>query len=217
MCALNAYLQSMIDRIENGIIFRVVLQFFQVDTVTFFSLQYSGHMRYQTLFLLFYFVIGVVFSGYCQEGRTIYKDTAFISAMLEHHNTYRDSLQLPALQWSPVLANDALAWAQHLAEMDKGQHDAGIIGKEGENLWWGTTNAFSFGDMVDAWGAEKNLFREGLFPDCRVSRSAVVGHYTQMVWRTTQVVGCALVGNGRNDFLVCRYAPAGNVIGQKPY
>jgi hypothetical protein len=173
-------------------------------------------MRNKTL-TLFFFIVGVSGSGYCQQERTIYKDTAFITAILEHQNTYRSALQLPPLEWSPALAFDALGWAQHLADIDKGQHDQDIVGKEGENLWWGTTNAFAFGDMVDAWGAEKKFFREGVFPDCKVNRAAVVGHYTQIVWRNTQAVGCALVGNGRNDYLVCRYSPAGNVIGQKPY
>lgn len=174
------------------------------------------YMRNKTL-LWFFLIIGSAVSGYCQNGRTIYKDTAFISAILEHHSSFRSALQLPALSWSPELASEALAWARHLADIDKGQHDQDIIGKEGENLWWGTANAFSFGEMVDAWGAEKKSFREGLFPDCRVNRSAVVGHYTQMVWRNTQAVGCALVGNGRNDYFVCRYSPVGNVIGEKPY
>lgn len=172
-------------------------------------------MRNKTLLL--FLIMGLTISGYCQEGRTIYKDTAFISAILRHHNTYRSALQLPALEWSPALASDALAWARHLADIDKGEHDRDVIGKEGENLWWGTSDAFSFGVMVDAWGAEKRSYRDGVFPDCRVNRSAVVGHYTQIVWRTTQAVGCALVGNGLHDYLVCRYSPAGNVIGQKPY
>lgn len=147
----------------------------------------------------------------------VYQDTAFISAMLQQHNSYRAALQLPPLEWSPALASDAFDWARQLAEADKGQHDPGIAGKEGENLWWGTANAFSFGDMVRAWGNEKKFFREGIFPDCKTSRGAVVGHYTQIVWRNTRSVGCALVGNGRNDFLVCRYSPPGNVIGQRPY
>jgi hypothetical protein len=84
-----------------------------------------------------------------------------------------------------------LIWAQHLSDIDKGQHDQDVEGREGENVWWGTTNAFSFGDRVNAWGAEMKLFREDLFPDCRVNRAAVVGHYTQIVWRNTQAVGCA--------------------------
>ena len=181
-----------------------------------YSILFMAQMRYKT-FLLFILIAGPTLSGYCQGGRTIYNDTAFISAVLEHHNTYRSALQLPALVWSPALASEALGWAKHLADIDKGQHDQDIIGKEGENLWWGTANAFSFGDMVEAWGGEKKLFREGLFPDCKVNRAAVVGHYTQIVWRNTQAVGCALVGNGRNDYLVCRYSPAGNIIGQKPF
>jgi len=192
----------------------VLYNFFSAMSLPFQSLY---RMRNKTLFLFLTLINGIVISGYSQEGRTIYKDTAFISAILDHHNTYRSTLQLPALQWSPALAADALAWAKHLAEIDKGQHDQDIIGKEGENLFWGTANAFSFGDMVDMWGGEKKSFREGVFPDCKANRTAVVGHYTQIVWRDTQAVGCALVSNGRNDYLVCRYSPAGNVIGEKPY
>lgn len=192
----------------------VLYNFFSAMSLPFQSLY---RMRNKTLFLFLTLINGIVISGYSQEGRTIYKDTAFISAILEHHNNYRSTLQLPALQWSPALAADALAWAKHLAEIDKGQHDQDIIGKEGENLFWGTANAFSFGDMVEMWGGEKKSFREGVFPDCKANRTAVVGHYTQIVWRDTQAVGCALVSNGRNDYLVCRYSPAGNVIGEKPY
>jgi hypothetical protein len=147
----------------------------------------------------------------------ISQDTNFISTILQQHNTYRSALQLPPLEWSPELASDALAWAKHLAQVDKGQHDQEAAGKEGENLWWGTTNAFSFESMVAAWGIEKTSFREGVFPDCKSNHSAVVGHYTQIVWRNTKAVGCALVGNGRNDYLVCRYSPPGNIIGQRPY
>ena len=154
---------------------------------------------------------------FSQEKRTISSDSGFIADMLQQQNTYRNALQLPLLQWSPALASDALAWAKHLAAIDKGEHDRDITGKEGENLWWGTANAFSFADMVGAWTAEKKTFREGTFPNCRVNRSAVIGHYTQIVWRNTQAVGCALVGNGVHDYLVCRYSPPGNVIGQKPY
>jgi hypothetical protein len=172
-------------------------------------------MRKKTLLLVL--ITGLTISGYCQGGKTTYNDTTFVNTILKLHNEYRSALQLPPLQWSPALASDALAWAKHLAGSDKGQHDQTIIGREGENLWWGTAGAFSLGDMVGAWGAERKFFREGVFPDCRANRSAVVGHYTQIVWRNTQAVGCALAGNGQNDYLVCRYATAGNVIGQKPY
>jgi uncharacterized protein YkwD len=155
--------------------------------------------------------------AYCQVGGSLYKDPGFIASMLQQHNAYRSALHVPPLTWSPELALDAQAWAVNLAKHDKGQHDLSIRGREGENLWWGTASAFSYGDMVGYWGNEKKNFVYGTFPDCQTDKSAIVGHYTQIIWKNTVSVGCALVSNGKNDYLVCRYSPAGNEVGQKPY
>jgi uncharacterized protein YkwD len=173
-------------------------------------------MRRKYLFVaVFLFLAGR--SGFAQSGQPLYKDPAFIDTVLQHHNAYRSALHLPALTWSADLASDALAWAKNLAKIDKGQHDSGVRGKEGENIWWGTTGAYSPGEMVNFWGNEKEGFVYGIFPDCKVSRSAVVGHYTQVVWKNTTSVGCALVSNGKMDYLVCRYSAPGNIVGEKPY
>lgn len=163
------------------------------------------------------FLSSLVLNGYSQNTKSIYKDDAFVSAILQQHNTYRKDLQLPDLTWSPALAADALAWGRHLATIDNGQHDAAIRGKEGENLWWGTADAYSYTDMVAMWGNEKSSFKYGIYPDVATRKSAVVGHYTQIVWKNTNSVGCALVGNGKTDFLVCRYSAPGNIVGQSPY
>jgi hypothetical protein len=175
-------------------------------------------MRNHTLFALI-LSMAFLFSyrGYSQNVQFVYRDSPFVKAILQQQNTYRSDLQLPALSWSEGLARDALAWARHLATIDQGQHDPAVRGKEGENIWWGTTGAFTFVQMVDFWGSEKKAFRYGVFPDCQTNRSAVVGHYTQMVWKNTTSVGCALASNGRTDYLVCRYSPPGNVVGEKPY
>lgn len=165
-------------------------------------------------FLLSSFICFITYTGRCQTTKIVYDDSLFISEVLQQHNTYRKALQLPELSWSPALAQDALVWAKHLAKIDNGQHDRSIVGKEGENLWWGSADAFSYADMISAWGNEKNSFHYGVFPDCG---KGMIGHYTQVVWKNTQAVGCALASNGQNDYLVCRYSPAGNVIGQKPY
>jgi len=75
---------------------------------------------------------------------------------------------------------------------------------------------FSVQTMLHSWTDEKADFVYAAFPDC--SRNGnVVGHYTQVIWKTTTHVGCAIVTNGTNDYLVCRYSPAGNWIGQKSY
>lgn len=165
----------------------------------------------------FFFLLSFILIQLGGRAQTVYKDPAFITAVLEHHNTYRSALHLPPLTWSDALASDALAWAKHLAVIGKGEHDQRAVGLEGENLWWGTAGAYAYGDMVDFWGGEKQDFLYGTFPDCKASRSAVVGHYTQMVWKNTRSVGCAVASNGKLDILVCRYSPPGNIIGQKPY
>ena len=170
-------------------------------------------MRFNYFFLSS-FLLFCTHTGHSQTGKVVYDDTSFVSAILQQHNTYRTVLQLPDLHWSAALASDALVWAQHLAKMNEGQHDRSIVGKEGENLWWGTAGAYSYTDMVGFWGNEKSAFRYGVFPDCG---KGMIGHYTQIVWKNTQSVGCALATNGKNDFLVCRYSAPGNVIGQKPY
>jgi len=46
---------------------------------------------------------------------------------------------------------------------------------------------------------------------------ADVGHYTQMIWKNTTAVGCAVATGGGMDPLVCRYSPSGNFIGQPVY
>jgi len=169
-------------------------------------------MRYLSLLISICITLGL----HAQSGEPVYKDSAFVHAMLLQHNNYRAARQLPYLTWSNELAADARAWAVHLAAIGKGDHDQRIRGREGENIWWGTAGAFSYSDMVSFWGSEKKNFVYDVFPNCRKGK-AVVGHYTQVVWKNTTSVGCALASNGQTDYLVCRYSPAGNIIGQKPY
>ena len=168
-------------------------------------------------FLMPLFMVLGIFQGQAQSGAPLYKDPAFIDAVLKQHNVYRTALNEAPLAWSADLAADAQAWATHLAKEDNGEHDQSIRGQEGENIWWGTAGAFGYAAMVDFWAGEKKQFVYGTFPDVATSRRAVVGHYTQMVWKNTTSVGCALVSNGKKDYLVCRYSPPGNIVGQKPY
>jgi hypothetical protein len=44
-----------------------------------------------------------------------------------------------------------------------------------------------------------------------------VGHYTQMIWRTTARIGCGLAEGTNSQVLVCRYAPPGNICGHSPF
>ena len=139
--------------------------------------------------------------------------------MLDAHNAFRTARGLPSLGWSTNAAAHAQSWADHLASTDTFEHaQAPDRVNEGENLWKGTAGAYTARAMVGAWGDEEKYFAYGTFPDVSTTGNwHDVGHYTQLVWRDTTSVGCAIATGHGSDVLVCRYAPPGNFVGQKPY
>lgn len=139
-------------------------------------------------------------------------------AMLARHNAARADFGVGPLVWDQRLTDDARAYARHLARTDDFRHSTGPRGAEpqGENLWRGTRLAYEFDEMVGHWIAERRDFRPGVLPYVsRTGRFEDVSHYTQLVWPTTRRVGCAIVGNRRIDYLVCRYAQPGNLAGRR--
>ena len=141
----------------------------------------------------------------------------FAAELLEAHNEERAEFGAPKLQWSQRLAKDAQVWARTLASEGRMRH-ASIEERAGagENLWMGSAGRYSATFMIRAFAEEKRYFRPGEFPDIsRTGNWRDVGHYTQVVWRETREVGCAVARNDRDDFLVCRYWPAGNIYGRE--
>ena len=135
--------------------------------------------------------------------------------LLSLHNRERAEIGVPALTWNARLAADAAAYGPRLAQLGRLAHSASESRPgQGENLWMGTAGAFSLEEMIGGWAGEKRLFRRGVFPNVSSSGHwADVAHYTQMIWPTTTAVGCALHRTPSNDYLICRYSPAGNVVG----
>lgn len=137
--------------------------------------------------------------------------------LLALHNRERAAVATPSLAWDAGLAAAAGPYAEALARRGRLAHSpAESRPGQGENLWMGTRGAYSLEEMVDAWAAEKRLFQPGTFPE--VSDSGHwqdVAHYTQMIWRGTARIGCAVRSSAGADVLVCRYVPPGNVAGQR--
>ena len=150
-------------------------------------------------------------------GTTLRAD--FNTRLLAAHNAERERIGVPQLAWDPALAADARRWAGELAASGRFEHSPDEPGKpiEGENLWAGTPRAYSPEAMVALWAAEKTDYRPGVFPNnSRSSDVERVGHYTQLIWRGSRQVGCASAVGADEEFLVCRYSDAGNVMGQRP-
>ncbi|GBG62725.1 hypothetical protein CBR_g31742 [Chara braunii] len=145
------------------------------------------------------------------------------SQWLDPHNGARSHVGVAGLTWSNTVASSAESWARTLAETCEMYHasDSGY----GENLYM----AWSSGpiditptEVVQSWGGERVDY-DYETNTCRADRQC--GHYTQMVWRNTKEVGCAitsctLVRDGETynaQIAVCRYNPPGNYVGERPY
>lgn len=148
-----------------------------------------------------------------------YSLTDEVSAtLLAVHNRERAMVGVQPLRWDPALARAAAAYGPRLASLGRLVHSPreGRPGQR-ENLAMDRSAFASPARLIGTWVAEKRDLLPGTFP--QVSRTGQwkdVGHYTQMVWKTTTHVGCAIHSDGRQwSYLICRYSPPGNVDGRR--
>ena len=78
---------------------------------------------------------------------------------------------------------------------------------------------------MQAWASEAPDY-DYASNTCNAPPDRTCGHYTQIVWRSSTLVGCAYARCTQNspfsgfptwDFWVCDYSPPGNWVGQRPY
>lgn len=153
-----------------------------------------------------------------------------IEDFLFAHNAVRSQHRLPPLKWSPQLAGYAQQWADHLRQRNgchmKHRPSNGRFAQQyGENLFWVGPIRWSDGrvelyhmtpEMITGvWADEKHDYRYRS-NSCRGGK--ICGHYTQIVWRDTQEIGCAKVAcRDQSQLWVCNYNPPGNYRGKRPY
>ncbi|MDH5608729.1 MAG: CAP domain-containing protein [Cyclobacteriaceae bacterium] len=135
-----------------------------------------------------------------------------IAVLLERHNFWRKEVGVPPLEWSDELANSANKWAVSLKNDNCGFYHSKT--EYGENLWSGTSGAFPVSEVVDSWADEQKDYN---YEKNKCKTGKMCGHYTQVVWKNTQKVGCAKVNCKGMTTWVCQYDPPGNWVGKKPY
>ena len=147
------------------------------------------------------------------------------SALVAAHNTWRRAVGVPELRWSTSLATRAQAWADHLKRRNACDPDHSPDSDVGENLFWAgavvtsrgarTVQEVTAAAVVDSWAAEREQYDD---KKNRCARGKSCGHYTQVVWRGSREVGCGrAVCSDSSQIWVCKYAPAGNLAGKRPY
>ncbi|KAF9265945.1 PR-1-like protein [Marasmius fiardii PR-910] len=127
------------------------------------------------------------------------------------HNEHRWRYKAPPLVWDHRLYIGALEWAERC----DGRHSTV---PEGENLSSDTRQLWTIKQAVNRWMTEEHAYDYN-DPETNFQRT---GHFTQIVWKDTKRVGCAMTRcetplrfNGiPYQYVVCRYSPSGNVSGR---
>ena len=154
-------------------------------------------------------------------------EPANLTGITAAHNQVRAMVQtgtpLPALTWSPALAATAAAWVAQCKDMEAPtglvDHNAGRSTGHpyyvGENIF-ASSGMASGQQAVTSWAGEGADYTYAT-NSCAAGKSC--GHYTQVVWRDSHEIGCALGDCPSLQFkstIVCDYGPGGN-SGGKPY
>ena len=143
--------------------------------------------------------------------------TMNVQEVLAAHNVQRSEVGVPPLTWSDELAAKAQRWATELAKKNMGNEFVLEHGSTGENIAGG----FITGDspetrVLKGWGSSEQVNFDRNTRKCKPN--TICGHYTQIIWRNTTQVGCAIAVNPNGKYiLVCNYNPPGNMNNQPAY
>nr|XP_028595914.1 cysteine-rich secretory protein LCCL domain-containing 2 isoform X1 [Podarcis muralis] len=142
---------------------------------------------------------------------------------------YPSASNMEYMRWDDELERSAESWA-HECIWDHGP--ATLLRSIGQNLavHWGRYRSPAF--HVQSWYDEVKDYTYPYPHECNPwcperCSGPMCTHYTQVVWATTNKVGCAVNVCKRMDvwgqiwenavYLVCNYSPKGNWIGEAPY
>ena len=154
-----------------------------------------------------------------------------IDAFVAAHNQARSgplnpppSPALPPVSWDAILADSVYNYAtkcqgsngllSHNANRSTDYQALGGSGYVGENIYGSSGSGATPADAVTLWMSEASSY------DYATNDLGAAGHYTQVVWRASVRIGCAIVDCPAltyHNTVICDYAPGGNISGQKPY
>jgi pathogenesis-related protein 1 len=127
---------------------------------------------------------------------------AEVADLLASHNKQRQKYHTPSLVWDCRLGAIAASWAA------KGSF--GHSGTDyGENIFVASDPNEKVAKAPDRWEDEEHNWNNKK-AECDAGK--VCTHFTQMVWRATRSIGCAVNRHVASDkwklILVCNYDPA---------
>uniref|UniRef100_A0A0N5A344 SCP domain-containing protein n=1 Tax=Parastrongyloides trichosuri TaxID=131310 RepID=A0A0N5A344_PARTI len=139
-----------------------------------------------------------------------HKDSAFFRTIKEHifneTNYYRRRHHVGPVSWNTTIADKAQAYANHLAKVDNGLvHDSDHT--YGENLLYCMKQSLK--RTVKWWYEEIEDYNFKTH-----TSNGVTGHFTQLIWKETNEMGCGVSHGKEVSYVVCKYYPPGNMYGE---
>lgn len=114
------------------------------------------------------------------------------------HNRVRAEVGQKPVKWNQTIANGATEYARRCVFQHANQRDLG------ENLAMGGPAArYDDKTMVKLWESEKKDYRHPSYP--RITSPGETGHYTQMINKNVNEIGCGCANCGNSRMCVCRY------------
>ncbi|OCT81380.1 serotriflin [Xenopus laevis] len=137
--------------------------------------------------------------------------------IIDAHNAYRRNASPTAqnmlkMVWNQDAAQNAANWSASCTGSHSAPDNRTIPGFScGENLFLASYPA-TWDEAMKAWYDEYKNFEYGVGPK---SPGLVIGHYTQVMWYNSYMVGCSVSYCPKKTYkyiYVCQYCPAGNII-----
>ncbi|XP_048730027.2 cysteine-rich venom protein-like [Ostrea edulis] len=135
--------------------------------------------------------------------------------VVDAHNKYRGiavskngALNMMKMIWDPEVAMVAQRWAENCKTEHDGNRERFIPGRFtlGQNLAYNHAGSMTWEAVVKLWNDEEKDFTYGTSNN----KYMKVGHYTQLVWSESYVLGCGYSDCNGTHLYVCNYGPAGN-------
>jgi len=136
-------------------------------------------------------------------------DPSYVS----YHNSFRILHGVPLLQYDTAIETSAQNYANSMSPDGSGcnTHSSGT--GNGENLaWTSSTNPTadsSYLGAVQSWYSEVKNYNYGT----GATNGGAIGHFTQVTWKASTMVGCGRSQGAGGTCTVCQYNPPGNYVG----
>ena len=167
---------------------------------------------------IFLILLSFIFSKKLRFNTIANEFNTYVDKLISRHNYYRSLHQnTPNVEKSQELCDIAQAYAETLAAKGVMEHSGSKYNGQwmGENLYVTMSSGnptIAPNAAADYWYAEISSYNYN-----NPGFASSTGHFTQLVWKSTQYVGCGFARGKYSAYnaihVVCNYFPGGNISG----